>query len=523
MKYRNYIIFFLTVVTAFRLLYIWLGPLDLSPDEAHYWEWSRRLDLSYYSKGPLIAYLIAFFTAIGGNNEFSVRIGAVLISLFVSIILYAIAKDIFKSERAGFYAALIPSLTPLYSAGAVLMTIDAPFILFWGLGVYVFRKAVIWEAGGRRWGVEKAFSTSHIPHPTPYWYLLGIIIGLGLLTKYTMALIYPCIALFLLFSKNDRFWLMRKEPYIAIVLSIVIFSPVIIWNFQHDWVTIRHTAGQVHVADGLKISLKDFLEFIGSQFGVITPFIFLGLLFGMWKTGVLGLKNNDRDYLLLFSLSAPVFAFFLLKSIQAKVQANWATPAYFTAFIAASGIYERLFFQQKKIWLKLFIVMAIITGVITTIIAHDTRLLNIGEIDLEARHDPTNRLMGWEVLGAKVGVIFDDMLKKGDAFIFSDSYQVASELAFYVPGNPVTYNANLGRRMNQYDMWQGFNSLIGKNAVYIQDSNITLPHKVGNAFSKCEKEPLLNIYRNGFVARKFSIFRCYDFKGIEIGVDKVTY
>ncbi|MBI5893607.1 MAG: glycosyltransferase family 39 protein [Deltaproteobacteria bacterium] len=496
MQYRRYFIIFLTIITILRLFYIWLGPIDLSPDEAHYWEWSRRLDLSYYSKGPMIAYIIALLTAIGGNNEFSVRIGAVLISVFVSILLYAIAKDIFKSERAGFCAALIPSLTPLYTAGAILMTIDAPFILFWGLGVYVFRKAVIQP-----------------PAPN-LWHLLGIIIGLGLLTKYTMALIYPCIALFLLFSKSDRFWLMRKEPYIAIVLSIVIFSPVIIWNFQHDWVTIRHTAGQVHVSDGLKISLKDFLEFIGSQFAVITPFIFLGLLFGMWKAGVFGFKNNDRDCLLLFSMAAPVFTFFLLKSIQAKVQANWAAPAYFTAFIAAGGIYERLFFQQKKIWLKLFIVMAITTGIITTIIIHDTRLLNIGNIDLEARHDPTNRLIGWQELGKNVSEVFDEMKKSGDAFIFSDSYQVASELAFYVKGNPITYNVNLGRRMNQYDLWQGFDSNIDKNAVYVKDGDAALDQKVEMAFSDCKKEPTLKIYRNNNLAREFSIFKCYGFKGI---------
>jgi len=91
--------FFITLfgITIFRLWYIWQGPFDLSPDEAHYWEWSRRLDLSYYSKGPMVAYIIAFFTKVGGNNEFSVRIGAVIIAAVVSILLYIMARDIFNS------------------------------------------------------------------------------------------------------------------------------------------------------------------------------------------------------------------------------------------------------------------------------------------------------------------------------------------------------------------------------------------------------------------------------------------
>ena len=67
----------LAVLTGLRLAFLAWGGLDLSPDEAHYWEWSRRLDLSYYSKGPLIAYLIAGLTAVFGTSAFGIRLGAV--------------------------------------------------------------------------------------------------------------------------------------------------------------------------------------------------------------------------------------------------------------------------------------------------------------------------------------------------------------------------------------------------------------------------------------------------------------
>ncbi|MEE8185982.1 MAG: glycosyltransferase family 39 protein, partial [Thermodesulfobacteriota bacterium] len=222
MKYKKYFLIFLVFVASIRILYIWNGPFGLTPDEAHYWEWSRRLDLSYYSKGPAVAYIIAFFTAIFGDTEFGVRIGAVLASLVGSALLFVITRDVFKSDRAAFFSALLPNFTPLYSVGSVLMTTDAPFIMAWGLCVYLLRNAVKEES----W---------------TYWYMAGLIAGIGLLSKYTMAMIFPCFLLYLVFVKRDRHWLLRKEPYIALIISLIIFSPVIFWNMKYDWVTIKHT------------------------------------------------------------------------------------------------------------------------------------------------------------------------------------------------------------------------------------------------------------------------------------------
>src|SRR3989338_1023079 len=186
---KNFFIF-LIFITIFRIYYIWQGPFDLSADEAHYWEWSRRLDFSYYSKGPAIAYIIAFFTKIGGNNEVSVRLGSVIIAVIVSLILFALAREIFDSERAGFFAGLMPSLTPLYAAGSVLMTTDAPLILVWGLTIYFFRKAVREEKiANCKLQIANFKSNIQNPQSKIWWYLVGVSIGIGLLSKYTMALI----------------------------------------------------------------------------------------------------------------------------------------------------------------------------------------------------------------------------------------------------------------------------------------------------------------------------------------------
>ncbi|MEK6672096.1 MAG: phosphatase PAP2 family protein, partial [Nitrospirota bacterium] len=130
----------LLLLSLFRIYYILHGPLDLSPDEAHYWEWSRRLDLSYYSKGPVIAYLIAFGTSVFGDNVFGIRILAVVFSLLSSLIFFKLGKGMYN-ERIGAYSAIIFQIIPLYSPFGVIFTIDSPFLFFWILSLYLF-----WEA-----------------------------------------------------------------------------------------------------------------------------------------------------------------------------------------------------------------------------------------------------------------------------------------------------------------------------------------------------------------------------------------
>ncbi|MEK7683439.1 MAG: glycosyltransferase family 39 protein, partial [Nitrospirota bacterium] len=139
--YTTALLISLLGLSLFRIYYITHGVIDLSPDEAHYWEWSRRLDLSYYSKGPMIAYLIALGTAIFGDNVFGIRVMAVVSSALSSIFLYLLGRKLFD-ERTGVAAAVLMQVIPLYSAYGVLFTIDSPFIFFWVLSLYLFWRAV---------------------------------------------------------------------------------------------------------------------------------------------------------------------------------------------------------------------------------------------------------------------------------------------------------------------------------------------------------------------------------------------
>jgi len=178
----------LAAIALFLLLYVIFGPTDLSPDEAHYWEWSRRPDLSCCSKGPLVAWAIRLGTGILGHTEAGVRIFAILFSLGGSLLLGRLADSVTRGgdPRVAFRAALLPQAIPLFAAGGVIFTIDSPFLLFWALCLLLSWRAV------RR--------------PPPAW---GEWIGLGL-------------------AAGRRDLLRSPGPYAACLAALAAAAPVLL-------------------------------------------------------------------------------------------------------------------------------------------------------------------------------------------------------------------------------------------------------------------------------------------------------
>lgn len=500
--YTTVLYVFLFILSIFRVYYITYGPLDLSPDEAHYWEWSRRLDLSYYSKGPMIAYMIAGGTALFGDTVFGVRIPAVVCSLLSSVVLYKLGKEMFD-EKIGALSAIVFQLIPLYSVFGVIFTIDSPFTLLWIVSLYVFWKAVtacrIESEGGTAQGVSSSCRPSQA---ALYWLSVGITVGLGLLTKYTMAFFYVCALLFLLSPGNRRI-LKTPAPYASFLASLIVFSPVIIWNISHNWVTLRHTAGQAHIADGLRISLASFIEFTGSQLGVLTPFIGVMIMIALWKIK----KSEDQRGGFLFWFSVPVVVFFLLKSLQGKVQANWAMTGYLTGIIAFSALFLSGWGRNRRS-LKVLVAVGIVVSIAVTAVAHYPYKFHV-----PMKLDPSARLRGWKDLGKAADDLLQGVRAEGEPFIFSDSYQVSSELAFYMKGHPVTYCINIGRRMNEYDLWPKFDNRMHSNAIFATIGDVGLSPAVAGAFAGHTKY-LYKAYDKGGLLREYSLFFCRDFKGM---------
>lgn len=479
----------------FHLLYIWLTPFDLAPDEAYYWDWSRNLTVGYYSKPPLVAWVIALFTRLGGDHPFFIRLGAVLFSLGSSIVLFYLGKFIFN-PRVGFWAFAIGNATPGFAVGSVIMTIDAPLMFFWGLTVFLVYLAVSGRGSG-------------------YWYAAGGSLGMGLLSKYTAFALIPSLFFYLALSPTGRAWLKRKEPYLFIFIGLLIVSPNLYWNYVHQWTAFKQPAGLVD--DRNLGSLTTFIWFFLPQAGILSPITFLLVLYGLWQGGRWGIFRKDDRALFLFWHSIPLLGFFLILSFFSVCYVNWAAPAYFAAFVLATGVvWEERWHEKTK---RKVLATTSIVGIVLSLCVYNidmVRSLDLGP-RIRPRDIPTHHLRGWHELGDEVSTLLAD-LGRERIFLISDKRQFVGELAFYVEGHPRVYTLNLtGYVKSQYDLWEGFEDKIGLNALYVTKLGRHPPGSFASAFDTVEEIKQVKIYVGKEFVKGYSIFYCQGFHGVDRG------
>ncbi|WP_448584534.1 ArnT family glycosyltransferase [Thermocrinis sp.] len=466
----KFVLFFNLIILTFRILYVLYYPLDLTPEEAQYWDWSRHLDLSYYSKPPMVAYLNYLSSSIFGYTELAVRIIPILLSFVLSLLTYFFAKRLFN-EKVGIISATLPQISVGFSINSILMTTDAPFIFFWALSLMVLWFSL--ESG-----------------KTIYWLLLGIFSGFAFLSKYTAVFLLPLALLYVFLYKKEL--LKEAKPYLSLAVAFLISLPVLYWNYQHAFVSFKHVSTLATKSPAF-INLDSVLEFLGGQMLLVSviPFFFIlkGWLFG-WKDKVL-------SFLVVFSL--PVFLFFLLMSFRKPVEANWSGFAYFLGFIIAS------YYLSKS----RFLYPTYLFSFILFLLLHFSPMLDKMGLSrlLPPEKDPTKVGVGWEALGKEVSKIY-----RGDEIVISPFYQISAELAFYVKGNPRTYCINLGRRMNQYDLWRdGMREYIGKDGIYV--SYFPIDQRVLKGFSGIMEHRVLPIYWRGKQVREFHIYKLKSYNG----------
>ena len=422
---------FVLILTTLRLVFLATNPLDLAPDEAYYWDWSRHLDVGYYSKPPLIAWIIWLGTHLFGPTEFGVRFPALLLGTLSLIILFRFTRQLLGDEVA-LWATLLSGLTVGASIGSFIMTIDAPLILFWTLALLAAWNA-IGHGEGRR----------------PLWWLTaGVATGLGLLSKQTMIAFPALFFLYLLSDKGLRRHLLTPWPYIAFFIAIFMLSPTIYWNMDHGWITILHTK---HHFDpnrgGLIDGLKTFGELFGALFGLLTPVTFCLILMGSsWAGRPSNLLDLKKRY--LFFMGPMPLGLILLLSLHQRVNPNWPGPFFITSTILAALWAIKL--DHKKALRAGVAVSIVITSILYAapyILPHTP--LSGGGLD------PFRRLMGWEELGR---AMTDTAQKAGwpreIPYIFTFPRQNVSELAFYMEGQPRIYLWRLPDGIkNQYSIW----------------------------------------------------------------------
>lgn len=288
------------LVLFFFLRLILANLFPLTADESYYWLWAKHLDWSYVDHPPMIAYL-NFLTTLGRENLLGLRLGAIFLTTLTALFIYLLSKRIL-GEKVAFWSTILFQILPHFLVIWLTMFVELPLGLFWIISLFLLEEAIFKQK-------------------TNLWYLLGITVGLGCLSKYTMFLFWPCLTLFLVLAPRFRFWIKRKEPYVAFLISIFLFLPVIYWNSQHDWISFFFHTGKA-TADPWGVN---FLPFLVDQIVHFSPF----LIFLLYPTLRYALREDEKNKF-LFSFSFPVLFLFTLLSIKIKVWAHWPAIGYLT-------------------------------------------------------------------------------------------------------------------------------------------------------------------------------------------------
>lgn len=298
----------------------WLG-LGLMPEEAYYWGWSQRLELSYYDHPPLVAWLMWPFTTLLGSPTWVVRLPAVLSWLVGAVLGYQMAQRIYGGY-AGALALLVWSSLPIVQVGFHIVTPDSPLIIFTWLTLWFAWRAV--NESQPRW-----------------WLWTGVMGGLAVLGKYPGVLVVGGVFFALLSSREGWAELKTRWPWLAAVLSLIVFLPVILWNAQHDWLSFAFQLGHGIKAKADKDIGLLLSAFIGGQVLVAMPWTLFAMALATTSRGSKEPRPSGYTHALLvwgFLLPLLVFGLAGLTDLSAP---NWPETAYAGGTVLLAGALNR--------------------------------------------------------------------------------------------------------------------------------------------------------------------------------------
>lgn len=381
------LIIFLTI-SIIRAYFLSISSVDLYVDEIQYWWWSKDLAWGYYSKPPMIAVLISLVTGIFGDSVFTIKLGGILVYPLTSYVIYLLGRRLI-SEKVGFWASVLFITLPGVAFSSTITSTDVLLFLFWSSAMLFFIRSID----------SNAWSD---------WLICAVICGLGLLTKYNMAIFsLSALGYMLLFGHQKQ--LANPKLWVMAVIALALLAPNFYWNYQNDFPTFSHTAGYVENG-GLRPD--KMISFIFEQAGIIGPVGFIV----MWWWLVKG--DKPRNLLLTFSL--PMLIIISLVALQGKYNSNWAAPAYVGIIIGIAH-----FLQPRRKWL---IAMLATNLLLNLVVMLADPVIQATGAQLQAKHDPFKRVRGWKTWGKEVKTYLEQY---PDRLLIAEGREEITEAMFY--------------------------------------------------------------------------------------------
>ncbi|WP_462173597.1 ArnT family glycosyltransferase [Pseudoalteromonas xiamenensis] len=378
------------------LAHIMVGPfhnLALFYDEAYYHFWSTQLDFGYYSKPPMIAWLIAATTSIFGHAEWAVRLSSALLYFCTALVIRQIAMRLWQRTDVADSAAILFFTAPLIGFNSLFVTTDAPLLFFWSVAVWSFVEAL----KTRKW---------------IYWVSLGVALGLGMLSKYTMCVLMIGLFAYIGLDKAERKSENTLGLLLAVLIALVLFLPNLLWNAAHDFISFQHTAEISKLNQSLLHPLR-WLEFTAGQVFAFGPVAFWVLTVWVWR------QKLSATTLLLMCVTFPMLLAMMVQALLSHANANWAAPTYVGgSLLAAYWLVERGKFAVLK---AAMLVNVLLIGLFYSYPQIQSAL----DIEPTKKNTPYQRVSGWRELVLAIPEQPQDMV------YLSDSRALLSYVHFY--------------------------------------------------------------------------------------------
>ena len=439
------------ILYGFVLRLVYAGSVELMPEETYYWNYSRHLDIGYLDHPPMVAWLIRAATALFGQTEFGVRAAALCCGAVTSVFVYKLARNLF-GEAAALAALLLTQALPYFFLSGLLMTPDAVMVAAWAASLYFLERALL---GGQ----------------SRAWLLAGVCLGIGMISKYSIALLGAAAAAFMLWDRESRRWWRRPEPYLAALLALAVFCPVIIWNSQHEWASFAFQTSR-RLAEKPQFALH---KLIGSILVLITPMgaLTAAALLRRPAAGQFAPEVLRRRRLTGLAIVIPlsVFAAF---SLRHEVKLDW-TGALWTAALPAMGFamikhagMDRLGSGIRAAWMPTILAMLLIYGA-----GLQYLVLGLPHVGYDKHIEAIP--VGWRDLSAHIMSVADTYRRQTGSeplIVGMDRYAIASELAFYGGSREssglATANSNLFGGMGlMYERWMPPPAQNGRNLLLV--------------------------------------------------------
>ena len=392
------------------------------------------------------------FTSLFGVEPWVIRIPAVLAWFAAVIMNWYMASKLFESPKAGHYAALVIGSVPIMQGGFHTVTPDAPMMLFASISYFCIWRAVTQQSAR-------------------YWLIAGGMVGATLLAKYPGVLLPALLFIALLLNKDGRQSLQSLWPWLAVLLAVLLFMPVVIWNYQNDWISFAFQFNHGVKAER-GASLYNLFAYVVQQMAILLPWTWIAMVIAVYQA-----RHYVQDrfaYVLLVTGFVFPLVFFGMAGLTVIGGANWPVMAYIPGAILLGGMLASWgnTVTARRIKISLVVFTVLLSIVLTTMMRYTLELRQAGLSFIPGSQ--VDNTYDWPKLAAAVQTVYRFERQQGACAVMANWHYVAAELSFEFKDMDIVIPDPVST-VHQYIIWkkQGYDKL--PPCVYVRE--IDAKHK----------------------------------------------